>query len=93
MVSTDHRIALECRPLRIAEAESSAAPPSLASLRWGLAMLFAGIMLTLGVTMSLPPSSTGPLLAPGIGDEAAVRETEGRPPLMPLPSSPRPTIP
>ena len=41
------------------------APPSLASLRLGLLMLFCGMMLTLSVTFSLaaqvPPRDGGPM--------------------------------
>lgn len=56
------QIALECRPLRIDGLEATTAPPSLATLQLGLAMLFAGMMLTLSVTLSLaatPSRSSG----------------------------------
>ncbi|MBY6203610.1 hypothetical protein [Halomonas denitrificans] len=59
MTSPNNQIARECRPLLIDEVEPAAEPPSLTTLRWGLAMLFAGMMLTLGVTLSLDAAGDG----------------------------------
>ena len=80
MTSPNSQIARECRPLLIDEVEPAAAPPSLTTLRWGLAMLFAGMMLTLGVTLSLD--------APGHGHRASTADS---PPVKRAAGSARPS--
>ncbi len=59
----------------IDDVESTALPPSLATLRWGLAMLFAGMMLTLGVTLSLAAPDGG-FRSPTAGPVPAIAPVE-----------------
>ena len=52
------QIALECRPLRIDGLEATTAPPSLATLQLGLAMLFAGAP-NIREVIAFPKTQTG----------------------------------